>query len=222
MLGQLDIATILARAVVLLIAFTIHELAHAVAADYLGDRTPRSQGRISLNPIVHLDPLGTIMLLVTGFGWAKPVMVNPYQMRGNPRTSMGIVAAAGPISNIVMAVAAAVPMQLFMDPVTRGGGIIPTPSFLLGQFVFINLILAFFNLFPVPPLDGSRILAAILPPNLAYRVIELERYGFLLLLGIIFLLPMLGLDVLGIVVFQPSAYLYELLTGQSLFWLFFG
>lgn len=222
MIGQLDIATLIARAVVLLIAFTVHEVAHAVAADYLGDRTPRSQGRISLNPLVHLDPLGTIMLLVTGFGWAKPVMVNPYQMRGNPRTSMGIVAAAGPISNIVMAVAAAVPMQLFMDPVVRGDGIIPTPSFLLGQFVFINLILAFFNLFPVPPLDGSRILAAILPPNLAYRVIELERYGFLLLLGIIFLLPMLGLDVLGIVVFQPSAYLYELLTGQSLFWLFFG
>jgi hypothetical protein len=85
MIGQLDIATLLARAVVLLIAFTIHELAHAVTADYLGDRTPRSQGRISLNPIVHLDPLGTIMLLVTGFGWAKPVMVNPYQMRGDPR-----------------------------------------------------------------------------------------------------------------------------------------
>ncbi|MFO7539994.1 MAG: site-2 protease family protein [Chloroflexota bacterium] len=220
MIGQLDLATLIARAVVLLIAFTIHELAHAVTADYLGDRTPRSQGRISLNPIVHLDPLGTIMLLVTGFGWAKPVMVNPYQMRGDPRISMGIVAAAGPISNIVMAVVAAVPMQLFMEPVTRGGGVFPSPSFMLGQFVFINLILAFFNLIPVPPLDGSRILAAILPPNLAYKVIEMERYGFLLLLGIIFLLPMIGINVLGYTVFQPSAYLYDLLTGESVFRLF--
>jgi Zn-dependent protease len=222
MIGQLDLATLIARAVVLLIAFTVHELAHAVTADYLGDRTPRSQGRISLNPIVHLDPLGTIMLLVTGFGWAKPVMVNPYQMRGNPRTSMGIVAAAGPLSNIIMAIAAAVPMQLFMEPITRGSTVIPSPSFLLGQFVFINLILAFFNLIPVPPLDGSRILAAVLPPNLAYKVIEMERYGFLILLGIIFVLPMIGINVLGYTVFQPSAYLYQLLTGQSVYWLFFG
>ena len=222
MIQDLDLATLIARAVVLLIAFTIHELAHAVTADYLGDSTPRSQGRISLNPIVHLDPIGTIMLLVTGFGWAKPVMVNPYRMRGDPRISMGIVAAAGPISNIVMAVAAAVPMQLFMEPVTRGSGIIPTPSFLLGQFVFINLILAFFNLIPVPPLDGSRILAALLPPNLAHYVIELERHGFLIILGIIFVLPMIGLNVLGVAVFQPSAYLYQLLTGQSLVWLFYG
>jgi Zn-dependent protease len=213
MIGQLDIATLIARAVVLLIAFTIHEVAHAVTADYLGDRTPRSQGRISLNPIVHLDPLGTIMLLLMGFGWAKPVMVNPYQMRGNPRTAMGIVAVAGPISNIVMAVAAAVPMQLFLEPTPQTSSIVPNLYFLLVQFVYINLILAFFNLIPVPPLDGSRILAAVLPPGLAYKVIEMERYGFLVLLGIIFLLPMFGIDVLTYLVFEPTIFLFRLLTG---------
>ena len=88
----IDPATVIARVIVLLIAFTIHELAHAVTANYLGDLTPRRQGRITLNPIRHLDPFGTIMLLISGFGWAKPVMVNPNNMRGNPRTSMAIVA----------------------------------------------------------------------------------------------------------------------------------
>jgi Zn-dependent protease len=100
----LDLDTIIARAIVLLVAFTIHELAHAVTADYLGDPTPRRMGRITLNPLAHLDPFGTIMLLLSGFGWAKPVMVNPLNMRGNYRTSMAIVAVAGPLSNVVMAV----------------------------------------------------------------------------------------------------------------------
>ena len=111
MLG-LDPATLIARVVTLLIAFTIHELAHAVVADRLGDPTSRNMGRFSLNPLVHLDPMGSIMLILTGFGWAKPVMVNPYNLRGNPRTSMAIVAAAGPISNLIMALLAAIPYQL--------------------------------------------------------------------------------------------------------------
>ncbi|MEZ4519558.1 MAG: site-2 protease family protein [Chloroflexota bacterium] len=95
---NLEPSVIIARAITLLVAFTIHELAHAVTADYLGDPTPRNMGRITLNPLKHLDPFGTIMLLVAGFGWAKPVVVNPLNMRGDPRQTLAIVAIARPLS----------------------------------------------------------------------------------------------------------------------------
>jgi Zn-dependent protease len=207
----LDIATLVARAIVLLIAFTLHELAHALTADYLGDPTPRRMGRITLNPIKHLDPVGTIMLLISGFGWAKPVMVNPYNMRGNPHTSMAVVAAAGPITNLILAGIGAIPFRLgLMFPSFAAG---TSGDFLLTQFVWINLVLAFFNLLPVPPLDGYRILMGLLPMDMAIRLRPLERYGFLILLALIFFLPMMGIDILGIVVWQPSAAVFQRMVG---------
>jgi Zn-dependent protease len=214
MLG-LNIATLLARAIVLLIAFTIHELSHAVTADYLGDPTPRRQGRITLNPLAHLDPIGTLMLLISGFGWAKPVMVQPAYLRGNPRTSMGIVAAAGPLSNLLMAIVAAIPLRLGLVDLTTTSGstTIPSLSFLLFQFVFINLILLFFNLIPIPPLDGFKILTAVLPAEMAYRLRPLEQYGFMILLLAIFILPNMGIDILGWLVWSPSQQAFGLLTG---------
>lgn len=213
MLG-LDISTIIARVIVLLIAFTIHELAHAVTANFLGDLTPRRMGRITLNPLRHLDPFGTIMLLISGFGWAKPVMVNPNNMRGNPRTSMAIVAAAGPLSNFIMAAAASLPFRLgMMYPTMSSTGTVPSLEFVLTQFVWINLILAFFNLIPVPPLDGYKILLGILPLEMAYRLRPLEQYGFMLLLALIFFLPMLGVDVLGWFVMVPASASMEFMLG---------
>ena len=207
----LDLATLVARAIVLLIAFTLHELAHALTADYLGDPTPRRMGRITLNPLKHLDPVGTIMLLISGFGWAKPVMVNPYNMRGNPHTSMAIVAAAGPITNLVLAGLGALPFRLgWMFPSFTAG---TSGDFLLTQFVWINLVLAFFNLLPVPPLDGYRILMGLLPLDMAIKLRPLERYGFLILLGLIFFLPMMGIDILGIVVWQPAAAVFQWMVG---------
>lgn len=206
----LDAATLISRAIVLLIAFTLHELAHAVTADFLGDPTPRRMGRVSLNPLVHLDPMGTIMLLISGFGWAKPVMVNPYNLRGNPHTSFAIVAAAGPITNFILAGLGAIPFQL--------GWAIPTMTaslngdYLLTQFVWINLVLAFFNLIPVPPLDGYRILVGLLPFDIAVKLRPLERYGFLILLGLIFFLPMMGIDILGTIVWQPAFRVLEMLV----------
>lgn len=214
MFGNLDIPTIVARAIVLLVAFTIHELAHAVTADSLGDPTPRRQGRITLNPIKHLDPIGTFLLLATGFGWAKPVMVNPYNLRGNPRTSFAIVAAAGPLSNIIMAILFALPIRFNLVGLPFGGSeFLPTLPFLLSQFVWINLILAFFNLIPVPPLDGYRILNGVLPADISFRLRPLEQYGFLILLGLIFFLPVLGVDVLGWLVGMPSSAVFRTLTG---------
>ena len=212
MLG-LDPATLIARVVTLLIAFTIHELAHAVVADRLGDPTSRNMGRFSLNPLVHLDPMGSIMLILTGFGWAKPVMVNPYNLRGNPRTSMAIVAAAGPISNLIMALLAAIPYQLgLLTPEFFSTFTVPSPSFILTQFIWINLILAFFNLIPVPPLDGYKILIAILPSEMAYQLRPLERYGFIILIALLFFLPRAGIDVLGALVMAPASQVMSLLV----------
>jgi Zn-dependent protease len=207
----LDPAIIIARAVVLLIAFTLHELAHALTADYLGDPTPRNMGRITLNPLRHLDPVGTIMLLVSGFGWAKPVRVNPFNMRGNPHTSMAIVAAAGPLTNLALAGIGALPFRLgFMFPTMTPG---TSGDFLLTQFVWINLVLAFFNLLPVPPLDGYRILLGLLPFDMAMKLRPLEQYGFLILLALIFFLPLIGIDILGVIVWQPAAAVFQWMIG---------
>lgn len=209
---DLDIYTIIARIIVLLVAFTIHELSHAVTADYLGDPTPRRMGRITLNPLKHLDPFGTIMLIIAGFGWAKPVMVNPMNMRGNPRTSMAIVAIAGPLSNLIMAAIAAVFFRLGLvdtNPLFLGNASSLSAANLLIQFLYINLALAFFNLIPVPPLDGSKILFAILPPELGYRLRPLEQYGFMLLFVVVFLVP----QVLNFLVWRPVEATAQLLLG---------
>ena len=212
MLG-LDLATLLARAVVLLVAFTIHELSHAVVADWLGDPTPRNMGRITLNPLAHLDPMGTIALLIAGFGWAKPVMVNPYNLRGNPRTSMAIVAAAGPVSNLLMAVLFVLPMRFglmgFEGFFGNSGGQLPSLSFLVAQFIWINLILMFFNLIPIPPLDGYKVLTGILPPEMSYRLRPLEQYGFIILLVAVFLIP----QVLSVLVMTPTQSFLGFLLG---------
>jgi len=208
---NLDIPTIIERVIVLLIAFTVHELAHAVTADYLGDPTPRRMGRITLNPLKHLDPFGTIMLIIAGFGWAKPVMTNPMNMRGNPRTSMAVVAFAGPLSNLVMAGIAAIFFRLGLVDINvlmSGGGELSFSS-LVFQFLYINLALAFFNLLPVPPLDGSRILYAILPAEMVYRLRPLEQYGFMILFLVVFFVP----QVLNVLVWTPVQATARLLIG---------
>lgn len=211
MLG-LDIYTIIARVLVLLIAFTVHELAHAVTADYLGDPTPRRMGRITLNPLKHLDPFGTIMLIISGFGWAKPVMVNPINMRGNPRTSMAIVALAGPLSNFVMAVIAGLIFRIGLvdvNAVFSGSGSGLSVESVLLQFLLINLALLFFNLIPIPPLDGSKILYAILPEDLVYKLRPLDQFGFLILFAVVFFMP----QVLDVLVWQPVQTTVQLLIG---------
>lgn len=212
MLGNLDIQTIVARVIVLLIAFTVHELAHALTADYLGDPTPRNMGRITLNPLKHLDPFGTLLLIIAGFGWAKPVMVNPMNMRGNPHTSMAIVAIAGPLSNIAMAALAALAFRLLglanISPSTLSGNL-SMLSFFMFTFIWINLILAFFNLIPIPPLDGSKILYAILPSEFVYRLRSLEQFSFIILMAIVFFFP----SVLNVLVVAPAQATLQLLLG---------
>lgn len=183
------------------LAFAYHEFAHAIVADRLGDYTPRSYGRITLNPFVHLDVFGMIMLVLVGFGWAT-TPVNPNNLRGNPRTSFALVALAGPAANLLMAIIWAIPIRLGLaDPFSFGPAIGPLQLPSLYRFltigVQINLLLLAFNLMPIPPLDGFTILMGVLPPEMAYRLTPLRQYGTIILLVVIFILPRIGLNVIG-------------------------
>ncbi len=191
----------------LLIAFPIHELAHAVTARYLGDDTAEKLGRITLNPLKHLDPLGTIFFLLSGFGWAKPVPVSIWRLRGSPRTSFAIVALAGPASNIVLALIFSLLFRLVEPGVTSSNELGQMILYALLTAVNLNIYLALFNLIPIPPLDGSRLLAAILPDQGQAIVDQLERYGFLILIALS------ATGVLTRIIVPPANYLLQLFTG---------
>jgi Zn-dependent protease len=179
-----------------LIAITFHEAAHAFVARFYGDETASRLGRVSLNPIRHIDPIGTILLpglLLLAkspflFGYAKPVPVN-FQALRNPRRNMVLIAAAGPAMNIGLAVAAALGFHLV--------GYLPASTarwvaLNLKNAIVINVVLAVFNMFPLPPLDGGRIAVGLLPDVLARQLARLERYGMAILIGLIIILPLLG------------------------------
>jgi len=181
----------------LLIAITIHEFSHALMANRLGDPTGKRMGRLSLNPVKHLDPLGTLMLLLAGFGWGKPVPINPGYFRMNPRRGMAISALAGPLSNLALAAVLGV--------IIRSGAVawhspyswrfFPFASWnpgwvaadIIGYVILFNIILAVFNLIPIAPLDGFNIAVGILPRRQAEAMARLEQYGPLLLLAVVFL-----------------------------------
>ena len=176
----------------LLLALTLHELAHGYVALQFGDQTARMAGRLTLNPIPHLDPIGTLLILfgmATGapvIGWAKPVPVNPYNLR-RPRTDMIWVALAGPAMNLLLAAGSAFALRWFPDPGWRAGsslglGFTVPLGLMLVVSLWINVGLAIFNLLPIPPLDGARILTGLLPRRHALTFSQLEPYGFIILL----------------------------------------
>ena len=200
-------AELIVLVLLLLIAFPIHELAHAVTARALGDDTAERLGRITLNPLKHLDPFGTILFALTGFGWAKPVPVSVWRLQGNQRTSFAIVALAGPVSNIILAIIFAVLFRIVQPGVTQGDQFGQMVMFALLTAVNLNIFLALFNLIPIPPLDGSRLLAAILPDQGQAIVDQLERYGFIILLALS------ATGVLGRLIIPPANFLLQLFTG---------
>ncbi|MBI5291127.1 MAG: site-2 protease family protein [Chloroflexi bacterium] len=219
--------------ITLVIAITVHEFSHAFVADQLGDDLPRRQGRVTLNPLAHLDPMGSLLFIVSGFGWGRPVLTNPYNFRrrsgpsgdnpiiagilnsGDPvRTGMALVAAAGPFSNFVMALVAAIPIKLGLVNVISfsGNSIIPSLSYFLLIFISVNIGLMLFNLIPIAPLDGFKVALGLLPDQWADALARLEQVGPILLLLLI-VGGRFGFDFLGVLIGPARDTLMRLIVG---------
>ncbi len=189
-------------AIGLIIALTFHEFCHAFVADRLGDPTPRSYGRVSLNPLRHLDPIGTLMLLVFHFGWGKPVPIDPYNLSKKDEI---LVSVAGPGSNLLLAVIASLIIRFL--PVDQN------IAYVIFQFIYINLILAVFNLIPIPPLDGSKLFLNLLPEDRSIQWQEaFDRYGFIILIVLLFL-PFNGTNIINAIISPIINFLLGILVG---------
>jgi Zn-dependent protease len=194
---MLDLAPsmFISHIVVLLVAFPIHEFAHAWTANFFGDDTPRLAGRLTLNPLVHLDVLGSILLVVAGFGWAKPVPINPYVLSLRSSAAYMLVSLAGPASNFFMAVLAAVPFQLGLvtaadaqlSMITANDHFLPSVAQVLLVFIYINLLLMLFNLIPLSPLDGEKIARYFLPESWRSFMDQIRPFSPIILLALVFL-----------------------------------
>ena len=214
---NLDPGTIAAVAVFLLIGFPVHEFAHAYAAYRLGDGTAKLFGRLTLNPLVHLDPVGSLVLVLSallgGFfiGWAKPTPVNPAMLRG--RHGEAIVAAAGPVSNILMAVVAGIVLRLLLAVVDAPAEPIVFVANVIYVFVLINVALFIFNLVPIPPLDGSKVLFTFMNPRTVWRIRPtLEQWGFMILIAVM-IIPIGGESLGGRVIIPLMDGITNLLVG---------
>lgn len=204
----------------LIIGFTVHEFSHALTSHIEGDDTARRMGRLTFNPIKHIDLLGFILLLVVGFGWAKPVQVDPYNLR-HGRFGMSMVALAGPLSNFVLAFALGLVFRLDLLPVVTDtrfiSGVVEILGFAAFLAIFFNLILGIFNLIPLPPLDGSKVVGGLLPSSLYRSYLQFERYGWIPLIALIgvnlFLSYAFGINFLGRILIQPALFVFGLATG---------
>ncbi len=212
------ISIVIVVAIMLLVGFPVHEFAHALTAYRLGDGTAKLFGRLTLNPIAHFDPIGGILLAASfiasagtfGFGWAKPTPVNPNNLQGG-RQGEAIVAAAGPLSNLILAIAGAIPLRYVLSnpEILISAPIVVT---VLDLFVRINIVLMIFNLIPIPPLDGSKVLFAALDRQTEYRIRPvLEQYGFLVLIALFFIPP--GDSIGGRLIFPLIDGIYGVLVG---------
>ena len=210
---NLNPATIITRIIILMIAFSVHEFSHAWTANRFGDDTPRNHGRLTLNPAVHLDLMGSLMLLFVGFGWARPVPIDPYALRRHSPSALMWVSFAGPLSNLALAIIAVIPLRMGLVPVTYSTGLFPTPFSFLLAFMQINLLLFLFNLIPLAPLDGEKIAGFFFPPAWAGFLENIRPYGPMILLAIIFVGPMIGIDLLGWILWPALNAISNLLLG---------
>jgi Zn-dependent protease len=195
-----------ASVVALVVGITVHEFSHALAATRLGDPTPASQGRLSLNPLRHLDPFGTLFLIFAGFGWGKPVIFDPRYLK-NPRVGQVLVGLAGPAANLILVVVFGLLLRLAanMGADPQGGLVV-----LFATLVLMNLVLLVFNLIPIPPLDGSKLLLAVLPDSARAFKLWLARSGPFLLFGLILLDTFSPVSVLGTIFRTLSSFTFNL------------
>jgi len=193
---------------VVLISLTIHEYSHGYIAHLFGDDTAKLRGRLSLNPLRHLDPIGVLFFYFVGFGWAKPVPVNWRNFR-NPRKDMMLVAAAGPLSNLALAIVCGFFLRVISPP----------HNLMLFAFfcfaVYINVALAIFNMIPVFPLDGSSILKGLVPANVAAKLTDLDRFGAVILIGIFLMDRFANTGIFSRVLFLPISFVVEFLTQEA-------
>lgn len=211
----------------LLIGIGFHEACHAYTATALGDQLPRSQGRTTLNPLAHLDPAGTLLMLIVGFGWGKPVQFNPFGLQVSPKTAAALVAFAGPLSNFVMAGLLAIPIRLDLVPYINPLSVTEFLQFrvqetedYVGLFftgaVYLNCILGVFNLIPLPPLDGFKVALFVLPDDLAREFAKLDRYGVAPLFILLFAVPFLtGYSPFADIMGPAVEWLVEAFTGVT-------
>jgi Zn-dependent protease len=210
MLIPFTIEGLIAYTAVVLLAFPLHEFAHAWMAVRLGDRTPYFQGRLTLDPRAHIDVFGALILAVGSFGWAKPVQFVPSNLRNAPSIKSGIVlvALAGPLMNLLIAIVAAIPLRI-------GGASFISDNLTLAQILFtvvvINLFLAVFNMIPLVPLDGSKVLWGLMPYNWSRTYEQIQQYSLLIL--IVLIIPIGGSSILGQIIGPPVSALRQLLVG---------
>jgi Zn-dependent protease len=198
-----------------LFAITIHEYAHGWVADKFGDPTARLMGRLTLNPLAHLDPIGALMLILVRIGWAKPVPVNPNNLR-NPRRDMIWISLAGPVTNLAAALALGTVVRVMIMTGVNLGGLMAPVLLLLVFGVVIDVALAIFNFIPIPPLDGSKVLAGLLPVRWAYHYLKYERFGPIVLIGLIIIGQLTGVSILGRLITPALGFFVTLFTGYPL------
>jgi Zn-dependent protease len=211
----MDIQTLLLIGPPILLALTFHEYAHAYVAYRYGDDTAKQLGRLSLNPLRHLDPLGTIMIFLVHFGWAKPVPVNPSRLK-NPKKDMLWISAAGPLANMGLALISGILIRVL----NMISGVSSSHSPMMGLLIVvalmslqINLALAIFNILPIAPLDGSKILSGLLPAGQQHIVHFLERYGPFILIGLILVGRSTDIDILGKIIWPFVGFFTKIFAG---------
>jgi Zn-dependent protease len=209
--------------IALVTSLTVHEAAHAWVALKLGDDTPQKLGRVSLNPLAHLDPIGSLMILFVGIGWGKPVQIDATKLKPNPKVGMAIVAIAGPISNLILATLGALVLRTHLLTFTPqkffalgGQNFYFSPGFMLETFVILNLGLMLFNLIPLAPLDGSRLWQILLPDKIYWQYARFEVFAAFLVVGLVLADLYLNLGIISGILTRPMCGMWRVLVGFCL------